>query len=67
VLELPGSAAPSRKRHSIPPRAGEPAFAAQRELFHTFKEEEREIAFVKSVGGVATVLAPWALLAFLVS
>ncbi|WOO76608.1 Dolichyl-diphosphooligosaccharide--protein glycosyltransferase subunit 2 [Vanrija pseudolonga] len=67
VLELPGSGEPARKRHSLPPRAGEPAFAEQGYLFHTFKEEEREIAFVKSVTGVVGVLAPWALLVLLIN
>ncbi|KAL1413632.1 hypothetical protein Q8F55_001410 [Vanrija albida] len=67
VVELPGSALqPQRKRHSLPPRAGEPAFAPQGDLFHTFKEEEREVAFVKAAAGVAIVVVPWALLLALI-
>lgn len=68
-ITLPSSVVkPSpRGRHNLPPRQGEPAFQPQPELFHTFDPEEKQIGFLKSALGTVFVLAPWLLLAVLVS
>ena len=68
-IALPSSAVkPSpRGRHDLPPRQGEPAFQPQPEIFHTFEPEEKTIGFLKSALGTVFVLAPWILLAGLVS
>ncbi|KAK8865864.1 hypothetical protein IAR55_001012 [Kwoniella newhampshirensis] len=56
-----------RKRHDLPPRQGEPAFQAEQEIVHTFKEEEKTVGWTKSGAGVIITLAPWALLLGLLS
>ncbi|ORY23713.1 Oligosaccharyltransferase subunit Ribophorin II-domain-containing protein [Naematelia encephala] len=56
---------PPRKRHDLPPRAGEPAFKPEQELFHTFRQDEKTVGFVKSALGTGLVLSPWAVLAAL--
>jgi oligosaccharyltransferase complex subunit delta (ribophorin II) len=55
-----------RGRHDLPPRAGEPAFQPEQEIFHTFREDEKTVGFVKSALGTGLALSPWAVLAFLV-
>lgn len=57
---------PERKRHDLPPRAGEPAFQAQQELFHTFNPLETTVGWSKSMIGIGLVLSPWLVLAALV-
>lgn len=56
-----------RKRHDLPPRAGEPAFQPEQELFHTFKEDPKTVGWAKSGAGVVVTLAPWGVLLALVS
>ncbi|ADV21204.1 oligosaccharyltransferase complex subunit delta (ribophorin II) [Cryptococcus gattii E566] len=51
-----------RKRHDLPPRAGEPAFQPEQELFHTFKEDPKTVGWAKSGAGVVVTLAPWGVL-----
>ncbi|KAK4687279.1 hypothetical protein P7C73_g2841, partial [Tremellales sp. Uapishka_1] len=58
---------PARKRHDLPARAGEPAFQAEQELFHTFKEDEKEIGWFKSILGTTIALAPWLVLLALIA
>lgn len=68
-ISLPSSSltAPPRGRHDLPPRQGEPAFKPQQELFHTFKQDEKTVSAFKSAIGTGLVIAPWGLLAILVS
>lgn len=56
-----------RKRHDLPPRAGEPAFQPEQELFHTFKEDPKTVGWAKSGAGIVVTLAPWGVLLALVS
>ena len=56
-----------RARHDLPPREGEPAFQPQQELFHTFREDEKTVGFLKTAIGTGLVLAPWLVLLVLVS
>ncbi|KAL0252763.1 hypothetical protein I308_102155 [Cryptococcus tetragattii IND107] len=51
-----------RKRHDLPPRAGEPAFQPEQELFHTFKEDPKTVGWAKSGAGIVVTLAPWGVL-----
>ncbi|RXK36053.1 hypothetical protein M231_06701 [Tremella mesenterica] len=55
-----------RSRHDLPPRAGEPAFKAQEELFHTFQPEEKTVSWIWSVLGTGVTLSPWVVLLGLV-
>ena len=68
-LSLPASIlrSPPRNRHDLPPRIGEPAFQPEQELFHTFRDDEKTVGFVKSAIGTALALSPWVALAFLVN
>lgn len=56
-----------RKRHDLPPRAGEPAFQPEQELFHTFKEDPKTVGWTKSGAGIIVTLAPWGVLFVFVS
>lgn len=68
-LTLPPSIleAPPRGRHDLPPRAGEPAFKPEQEIFHTFREDEKSVGVFKSTIGTGMAMSPWAVLAFSVS
>lgn len=50
----------------MPPRAGEPAFAPQEELAHTFKKEEKSVGVIISLLGLGITLTPWVVLLGLV-
>lgn len=65
-LTLPPSIleAPPRGRHDLPPRAGEPAFKPEQEIFHTFREDEKSVGVFKSTIGTGMAMSPWAVLAF---
>jgi hypothetical protein len=67
-ISLPHSALKPtpRGRHDLPPRAGEPAFHPQTEIFHTFQPEPKQVGVVKSGLGVVLVIVPWLVLAVLV-
>jgi oligosaccharyltransferase complex subunit delta (ribophorin II) len=58
----PADVTPTRRRHDLPPRAGEPAFAPQPEITHTFRVEEKTVAFPKAAAGVAALVLPWGVL-----
>ncbi|WWC86167.1 uncharacterized protein L201_001040 [Kwoniella dendrophila CBS 6074] len=51
-----------RKRHDLPPRQGEPAFQAQQELYHTFKDDPKTVGWTLSLIGIVITLAPWTVL-----
>ncbi|KAI9638420.1 uncharacterized protein MKK02DRAFT_42811 [Dioszegia hungarica] len=57
----------NRRRHDLPPRAGEPAFAPQEELAHTFKKEEKSVGVIISLLGLGITLTPWVVLLGLIS
>jgi oligosaccharyltransferase complex subunit delta (ribophorin II) len=68
TLSLPSDGTTrSRRRHDLPPREGEPAFAPLPQITHTFRPDEKVIGFPKAAAGVAALVAPWALLFILVS
>lgn len=68
-ITLPSSSltAPKRKRHDLPPRSGEPAFAPQPEITHTFQPDAKTIGAPKAIIGSLAVVAPWLTLLGLVS
>ncbi|WWC66428.1 uncharacterized protein I206_100330 [Kwoniella pini CBS 10737] len=51
-----------RKRHDLPPKQGDPAFQAQQEIFHTFKEDPKTVGWTLSIIGTVITLAPWTIL-----
>ena len=55
-----------RKRHDLPPRAGEPAFAPLPEITHTFRPDEKVIGTTKALVGVVALILPWGFLFALV-
>jgi oligosaccharyltransferase complex subunit delta (ribophorin II) len=55
-----------RHRHDLPARTGEPAFQAEQELAHTFREQEKSVGWIKSLLGTGVALSPWLVLLGLV-
>jgi oligosaccharyltransferase complex subunit delta (ribophorin II) len=66
-ITLPAGEAAPRKRHDLPPREGEPAFAPLPQITHTFRADEKVIGFPKAAIGVAALILPWGVLFALVS
>lgn len=63
----PADAAAPRRRHDLPPRANEPAFAPQPEITHTFRADEKPVALPKAAAGMlALIIVPWCVLFVLI-